>query len=203
MLRRNGHFCVSSDPVELNRFNLKVFLEIWDVSPEETFKTFNNWISDSAGETLIDVADYSHVHEGPITLLVGHEANYCIEQNDSLLGLLYSRKQLNGGSGAPLNSLFKSALEACLRLEREEQLEGRVRFRGDRFLLIANDRLNAPNSTASMEALRPELEALLDTLFDGAEFSIERDPDDGKRMELSLSTAKACDVGTLLDRLTA
>ena len=189
--------------MESKRFNLKVFLEVWDVSPEETFKTFNNWISESSGETLIDVADYSHVHEGPVTLLVGHEANYCIEQTDSRLGLLYSRKRLNGGSGAQLNTLFKSALEACLRLEREEKLQGRVRFRGDRFLLIANDRLNAPNLEAIMEGLRLELENLLGTLFDGAEFSIKRNPEDRKRMELSVSTSSVCDVGTLLGRLTA
>lgn len=203
MLRRYGHFSVRAELLESSRFNLKVFLEVWGVTPEETFKTFNNWISESSGDTLIDVADYSHVHEGPITLLVGHEANYCIEQNDSRLGLLYSRKRLNGGSGAQLHALFKSALTACLRLEREEKLQGRVRFGGNQFLLIANDRLNAPNSAASMEVLHPELEEVLGILFDGAEFSIERDPDDGKRMELSVSTAKECDVGTLLSRLTA
>ena len=192
-----------SEPLASNRFNLKVFLEVWDVTPEETFKTFNNWISESSGEILIDVADYSHVHQGPITLLVGLEANYCIEQTDSRIGLLYSRKRLNGGSGAQLRALFQSALEACMRLEREEKLQGRVRFRGDQFLLTANDRLSAPNSEASMEMLRPELEELLDILFDGADFSIERDPADEKRMELSVSTAKESDVGTLLSRLTA
>ena len=189
--------------MESSGFNIKVFLEVWEVSPEETFKTFNNWISESSEETLIDVADYSHVHEGPITLLVGHEANYCIDQTDSRLGLLYSRKRLNGTPGARLQTLFRSALEACLRLEREEKLQGRVRFRGNQFLLIANDRLNTPNSEKSLDALRPELETVLGTIFDRAEFSIGRDPDGKKRLALSVSTAEDCDVGTLLGRLNA
>jgi hypothetical protein len=187
----------------MNGFNLKVFLEVWEVSPEETFKTFNNWISASSDETLIDVADYSHVHEGPITLLVGHEANYCIDQTDSRLGLLYSRKRLNGASAGQLQSLFTAALEACLRLEREEKLQGRVRFSANQFLLVANDRLNAPNSEASLDALRPELETVLDIIFDRAEFSIERDPDNKRRLAVSVVTAENGDVGTLLGRLNA
>jgi hypothetical protein len=190
--------------MELSRVNLKVFLDRWEVSPDETFKTFNNWISDISDETLVDVADYSHVHGGPITLLVGHEANYCIDESDGRLGLLYARKrQLEGDLGARLLAVLRSALNACSRLEREEKLRGRVSFRGDQLQLIANDRLEAPNSAASMEALRTGLEPLLNTLFDGAEFSIEHDPDTRNRLSLMVSTSAQGDISTLFERLNA
>ena len=187
-----------------SRFNLKVFLAEWNVTPEETFKTFNDWITETDGETLIDVADYSHVHEGPVTLLVGHDANYSIDTSNSELGLVYSRKQpLNGDPGSWLGSVFKSALSACLRLERDEKLQGRVKFRGDRFLLINNDRLHTPNSATSLEVLRSNLESFLNNLFDGSPTRVEHNTDKRKRLCITVSTSKQFDIAALVARLDA
>ena len=46
------------------------------------------WIQDHAvkDHTLIDVADYAHVHNGPGTLLVAHEANFYLDRTDGFLG---------------------------------------------------------------------------------------------------------------------
>ena len=60
---------------DLQRINVKLYLEDpTALSAKETFRIFNSWIPTTPDEVLIDVADYSHVPDGPVTLLVGHDA---------------------------------------------------------------------------------------------------------------------------------
>ena len=115
----------------LQRINLKFYLEDpASLSAQEAFRIFNSWIPTTPDEVLIDVADYSHLDEGPLTLLVGHEANYSLDNHSAELGLLYSRKQpADGDLSARLASAFKAALTACRRLEEEPSLAGKVKFR--------------------------------------------------------------------------
>src|SRR3989442_6323570 len=58
---------------------------------------FHRWIQDRVcPEMLIDVADYRHVPNGPGVMLIGHEANYSLDNTKDRLGLPYSRKQAGG-----------------------------------------------------------------------------------------------------------
>ena len=189
---------------ELQRINVKFFLEdSRTLSSEVAFRIFNAWIPTTPDELLIDVADYSHVPCGPLTLLVGHEADYCLDDGQQQLGLLYARKQpLEGSLADRLHSVFAAALKACRRLEEDPDLEGRVKFRGDEFLLVANDRLRAPNSEESLHALQAELDPVLHALYKGAEFTVERDPNPEQRLSLRIKTNASPDVAALLENLT-
>ncbi len=42
---------------------------------------------------LIDVADYKHVQDGPGILIIGHEGDYALDQENGRSGLLYTRKR--------------------------------------------------------------------------------------------------------------
>jgi len=54
--------------MDIQKFAIKYFLEKGQsVEPETWFRTFNSWIPDEKDEVWIDVADYSHVREGPVT----------------------------------------------------------------------------------------------------------------------------------------
>ena len=55
----------------------------------EFVPVFHSWIQNHAvpEHMLIDVADYAHVHNGPGTLLVAHEANFYTDRIDGRLGL--------------------------------------------------------------------------------------------------------------------
>ena len=54
---------------------------------------FHRWIREQAmPELLIDVADYSHVPAGPGVMVIGHEANYSVDNRENRLGLLYNRR---------------------------------------------------------------------------------------------------------------
>ncbi|MBT4980303.1 MAG: hypothetical protein HOM86_23480 [Gemmatimonadetes bacterium] len=190
---------------ELQRINIKMYLEDPEaLSAEEAFRVFNSWIPTTPDEVLIDVADYSHVPEGPVTLLVGHEANYSLDNDHAEPGLLYSRKRpAEGDLSARLSSALQAVIKACQRLESEPSLDGKVKFRGGDILLVANDRLNATNDEEGENALRAELEPVLAKLFAGASFAIERDTTSQLRLNLRVRCDTDANAATLLSNLAA
>ena len=109
--------------IDLQKINVKFYLaEDAVLSPEDAFRIFSQWIPETKDEVLIDVADYQHVPQGPKTVLVGHEANYTLDNTDGRYGLLYGQKATAQGSNAErLKSAIASALKACRRLERGDQ----------------------------------------------------------------------------------
>ena len=189
--------------MDLQRIEIKFYLEDeTSISPEDAFRLFNAWIPEASGETLVDVADYSHVPDGPLTLLVGHEHNYALDSTDRRFGLYCSRKrEIDGELEDRLRSALATTLQACRRLERESEFEGRVRFRGDELLLTVNDRLNAPNTEETASVLEPHFRSVLGSMFTGAEVSIDRDPDPRQRFNLRAKAAGDFDVDTLLENV--
>jgi hypothetical protein len=151
------------DPDTVQHINLKIFA---DGMPDtasvlaEVVAVFHGWIRDSVcPEMLIDVADYRHVPAGPGVLLIGHEANYSLDNRENRLGLLYNRKApLDGGFQSRLEQAHHAALEACQRLEREAPFSGKLKFDRSAIEVFVNDRLLAPNNDGTWELLRPEFE---------------------------------------------
>ena len=192
--------------MDLQRINLKISLAEWEVSEEEMFKTFNQWISTDTDEILIDVADYRHVHDGPETLLVGHYSNYSIDRSGGTRGLLYCQKRgLEGTLGERIEKVFSSTLDACRRLEKEPELDGRVRFSGAEAVLTANDRLLAPNNESVRGRIREDLDPLLARLYGGAGYSVEIDEDETHRARASFHIVADGDgsVEEMLNNLNA
>jgi hypothetical protein len=149
------------DPDSIQHINLKIFIQdAGGFEPASTIPVFHQWIRDGVcPEMLIDVADYAHVSAGPGVLLIGHEANYSIDNRENRLGLLYNRKAvLDGTFQSRLAQAHRAALDACDRLEREESLAGKLKFDRNALEVFVNDRLLAPNNNETWEALRPELE---------------------------------------------
>ena len=185
------------------RIQIKFYLERGqDVAPDTWFRVFNTWIPETREEVLIDVADYSHVHRGPVTLLVGHQANYSIDRTDGKTGLLYDRKQPSHGDFADrLEGAFVSALGACNKLERDSILAGRAKFRTDEVLIALNDRLLAPNSETTHTAVQADLDPVLNKLFDGADYDVDRDSSPGQRFTLKVHSGCREGVADLLRHL--
>lgn len=165
---------------ELQKVAVKFFARDATGLRLETFiPIFHRWIQTKRVEgLLIDVADYSHLPEGPGVVLIGHEADYSIDSSEGPLGLLYSRKQPAAGG---LPEVYRAALAACARLEEEPELRGKLSFAKGEALLIANDRLAAPNEPGTFEALRPSLEAALASVYKGARVELRRREGDPRR----------------------
>jgi hypothetical protein len=159
------------NPDDIQHINLKVFVEdAGKIDLADAIPVFHQWIRDGVcPEMLIDVADYRHVAAGPGVLLIGHEANYSLDNRENRLGLLYNRKAaMDGTFHSRLTQAHGAALEACERLEREDAFRGRLKFDRNTIEVFVNDRLLAPNNDETWHALRPELEKY----FSG--FTIER-----------------------------
>src|SRR5436190_16757586 len=145
----------------LQRFGIKLFAaEPADVRLKDFVPVFHSWIQRQAvaGHLLIDVHDYGHIQNGPGILLVAHEGNFCTDMAEGKLGLAYFRKQPAGASvESHLDAALKAARQAASLLETEPVFEGRLHFRKDELLVIANDRLLAPNDAATFATLQPPL----------------------------------------------
>lgn len=188
--------------MDLEKVNVKFFVANSEGIPLTAFiDLFHSWVQASDGD-YYDVADYSHMQGGPGILLVSHEANISMDNTGDRLGLLYSRKQLLGGSiQERLQFVFKTVLEFCLRVENDPALGGRIKFRGDECLFLMNDRLLAPNTKETFCTVKPELEALAGTLYGGSEFTLDHNHDPKQRFSVSIKASRVFEVDTLLKNL--
>jgi len=189
--------------IELQHVNVKLFLRNAEgLKTGDYTGVFNGWIQARApGELLVDVADYGHVHHGPGLVLIGHAANYSLDESGGRLGLLYNRKaRVDGSNQDRLRQAVVAALRAAQKLEREQGFQ----FDGDELQITANDRRLAPNTPDTFAALKPDFVRLVNLLYGGAAYSLantSRDP--RERFSVSATTAAGFDVTALLGHLEA
>ena len=167
--------------MELQHVNVKIYVDgDLQVDPERFIEVFHHWVAQqSANELLIDVADYRHVPAGPGVVMVGHEADYAIDNARSRFGLLYNRKApLEGSNESRLRQALKSAVDTCRLLEAEFEQEGPLRFSRHEFAIIINDRALAPNSEDTYQSCKAEFESFIKTALGHDQFSLERESDD-------------------------
>ena len=145
------------------------------VDPASFIDVFHDWIrAQSQDELLIDVADYRHVPAGPGVLLVGHEADYSMDNADHRWGLRYNRKASWPGSNQDrFGQALRSAARACRLLEAHFAEQGPLTFSRRELELFINDRALAPNTPETFAARRPELETFFKSVFGHGDFSLE------------------------------
>ncbi len=189
--------------MNVQHINLKVFVENPDdVKPEEFSGIFNNWIQRQVmDELLIDVADYLHVHNGPAVILIGHKADYSLDNRSGRLGLLYNRKApLDGSIQEKLTRATCAVLTAARLLEKENGLK----FSGSELQLLVNDRQLAPNTPDTFLTLVPDLRVFFDRLYKGAEYRLTHQSSDAReRFQVDLKAAESLTMETLLFRADA
>lgn len=190
--------------MELQNVNVKIFAKLPESIDQTKFTPiFHRWIQNQIGdELLLDVADYLHVPAGPGIVLIGHEADYSMDNTGHRLGLRYNRKtDFPGQNRDRFRQALRSALQACLRLEQEPSLEGKLKFDRQEFELFINDRALAPNTPETLSAVKPELENLFKEIFDGNSFSLEHDPDPRVRFGVRVKLSEPFDFEKLINRL--
>jgi hypothetical protein len=163
--------------MELYRLGIKFFADGGRIELTEFIPIFHEWIQKQLidGHLLIDVHDYSHMKEGPGILLVAHQGNFSVDSNNDGIGLLYYRKQ----PAKSLADIVKPAVQGCHLLEDDPRLRGRVRFALEEAIIVANDRLLAPNTDESFSQLQPPLSATLQEIL-GKPFKLARISEDPK-----------------------
>ena len=187
--------------MNIQHINLKFYLENpGTVNLAEYASVFNSWIQKQRlEELLIDVADYLHVHNGPGLMLIGHEADYSLDNRAGRLGLLYNRKeQMEGETQDKFAHAVRAVLTAAQILEKENGLK----FIGSEVQVIVNDRLLVPNTGEMFDALEPDLQAFFNRLYNGAEFTLAHLVNPRERFTVNAKTESSFDVDTLLKNLS-
>ena len=188
--------------MNIQHINIKIYLENPEtVNLADYAAVFNTWIQQQRlEELLIDVADYLHVHHGPGIMLIGHEADYSLDNRAGRLGLLYNRKeQVEGTIQDKLAQATRAALTTAQILEKEHGLK----FNGSEIQLVVNDRLLVPNTAETFEILEPEFKSFFDQLYSGAEYFLSHNSDARERFTVNVKTQPNFDVDTLLKNLYA
>lgn len=192
--------------MDLQHVNVKLLVQDpEEVDLEPLIPIFHSWIQDQVcEELLLDIADYRHVDGGPGVVVIGHQANYSVDNTDNRLGVRYNRKAvLEGSNQNRLKQATRSALRACQRLESEPRLDGKLRFNGQEMEVFINDRLVAPNRDATREALSCEFASFFQELFGGSEYSLSYGRDPRRLFTVSVKTSQPFAVADLLKNLTS
>ena len=180
--------------MELQHVNVKIFVDgDLQVDPEQFINVFHGWTAEqSCDELLIDVADYRHVPAGPGVVLVGHEADYAMDNAAHRWGLLYNRKApLEGTNQDRFAQAFAAAAAACIRLEAA--LNG-LKFSRHEFQLFINDRGLAPNTPATWDACQGELQSFVHALLGHDDAALTAEPDPRRRFGVLVKTGRPFDL---------
>ena len=186
--------------MNIQHINIKLYLENEEaVNLADFAAVFNTWIQKQRlEELLIDVADYLHVHNGPGIMLIGHEADYSLDNRAGRLGLLYNRKaQLDGTTHEKLAQAVRAVLTVAQILEKENGLK----FNGSEVQVIVNDRLLVPNTPESFTAIAPDIRSFFNQLYNGADFSLSHNNDPRERFTVDVKSESSFTVYALLNNL--
>jgi hypothetical protein len=190
--------------MQLQHVNVKLLLRNSEgLNLEPLVPVFHSWIENQNGhELLIDVADYSHVPAGPGVVLIGHQGNYSVDNTGNRLGVRYNRKAaVDGGNQDCLAQAARAALHACARLETEPRLDGKFKFNGQDIEIFINDRLIAPNNSATRDQFDADLHTFSRKLFGEKGYSISYGTDPRSLFTAILKTARPHSITELLDAL--
>lgn len=187
--------------MDVERFCLKFFARTSDVDERLFIPIFHDWIRlKSLPGTLIDVADYSHVPEGPGIMLISHEINYAMDHGGGQFGLSAQRKLgPRATHQEAVVALAKRMATFATQLENDSRLHGSLSLDGGKFIYSANDRLRLPNTAESFAAIRADLKAAAATLYDNKPLTITRLVNDPReRLTVLVETTTSLTMSSLL-----
>ena len=189
--------------IELQHINVKLLVkDPKKVDLAAVVPVFHSWIQGQVlDELLLDVADYSHVPDGPGVMLIGHEADYALDNSDGRLGVRYNRKAgLAGSNRDRLVQATRAALKAAEMLEQDDL---NLYFNGRDIEILINDRLLAPNTDQTRKTAQSELKDFLDHLFDGADHELTYRPDPRRLFGITVRAEREFSAQDLLANLGA
>jgi hypothetical protein len=187
-----------------HKLAIKLFAKPTDLHTEAVVPVFHRWIQTQAVENhlLIDVSSYTHVPDGPGVVLVSSEANFYLDETNRRLGVLYQRKLATPGSFADrLRAAIHETLKAAVRLEEAPEFGGKLTFETNEISIRLNDRLLAPNTAETFNAVKADIEAVVTDLYAGQHSTISHTPSDLALFEVIVKVAQSPSIATLLDRL--
>ncbi len=189
--------------METQRATLKLFAAAPCEATSKEYTLFFHRTIQEGGlrETFVDVTDYSHVPDGPGVMLICHEAHYSMDRAAGRLGLKCATKRgATGDSAARIRRVLGKTLSACAAMESHEALSGKIRFSTDTLLFSIEDRLVAPSSAETFEAIAPVLSRVLSEVW-GAAPSLTRAGSPKECFQVAATMSASPPLPELLNRL--
>lgn len=177
-----------------HRISAKLFVADADAIGKgavEYIPIFHRWIQGGELSGLpLDVVDYGHVVDGPGVMLIGHEADRSLDFSDGRPGFVYARKrEAEGALRERFAQAIAEAVEGAQRLEAEPALEGAVRFRTDELQFSIRDRLDAPNTSATLDALSEDIAAAVSDVLPGADVTLAQVGDERRPFMVQIAVS--------------
>ncbi len=190
--------------MDLQQINVKVFTtEESDINYTNFIKVFNRWMEEADSDDYLNYADYSHVDAGPGVLLILKQANYSIDSAYHQPGFLYNRKHaVEADNAEKIRQALAEVLSKCELLEASAELEDAVHFNGADLLFMINNRHIAPNTPEIAASIQAELTPILEQMYGGDDFTVERISEDPReRFAVRISANSDKPISELLANL--
>ena len=183
--------------MELQKFAIKLFLNMHEsYSSKDFIPVFHSWIQDKvvSDHLLIDVADYSHIQDGPGMMLIAHEGNFSLDQESLQPGIMYMRKtEIAGSFKERFNTVLSTVIKAANRLS-DININKHVDFKPNLFRFIANDRLYAENTADNQDLYKQKIQKALDGKYPGRQFEFGDVSDKNERLAFTVNFSNDIDI---------
>ena len=152
----------------LQKFGIKLYINNdGSFNSKDFIPVFHNWIQEKvvSNHLLIDVADYSHIPDGPGVMLISHEGHYSLDQESQKPGIMYMRiRDMEGNFKDRFIKVFSIAIEAA-NLLKKNKINQKIDFSTDSFRFIANDRRIAKNTSDNQKIYQKEVHIALEDMY--------------------------------------
>lgn len=187
----------------IHRIAAKFFLtDPAGVHPPALIPVFHEWIRRGLLPGLtIDVADYSHVPDGPGVMLIGHEWDRSLDLGDGRPGILVVAKRGHEGDlEARVASVVAEALRTAVLLSSPEWAGPAAAVRTDEVEITILDRLAAPNTVGTLDGLGGRIAAALARANAGVAPALEPRGDERRpfRVRARLAGGQAAELAAAL-----
>ena len=183
--------------MDLQKFGVKLFFNTnGNFDSKDFIPVFHNWIQNKIidDHLLIDVADYSHIPDGPGVMLVAHEGNFSLDQESYHPGIMYMRKtEISGSFNERFNMVLSTVIKAANRLS-DININKQVDFKPNLFRFIANDRLYAENTAYNQDLYKQKIQKSLEGKYPGIQLKLRDYSDDNERLAFTVSFSNDIDI---------
>ena len=183
--------------MDLQKIGVKLFFNTnGSFDSKDFIPVFHNWIQDKIVDDhlLIDVADYSHIPDGPGVMLVAHEGNFSLDQESQQPGIMYMRKtEIIGSFNERFNMVLSTVIKAANRLS-DININKQVDFKPNLFRFIANDRLYADNTADNQDLYKQKIQKSLEGKYPGLQSKFRDYSDENERLAFTVNFSNDIDI---------
>ena len=183
--------------MNIQKFGVKLFFNTnGSINSKDFIPVFHSWIQDNIFDDhlLIDVADYSHILDGPGVMLISHEGHFSLDQESRQPGFMYMRKtEIAGSFTERFNMVLSIVIKAANRLS-DNNICKQVDFKPNSLRFIANDRLYAENTADTQDFYKLKIQKALNEKYPGRQFEFGDVSDENERLAFTVNFSNDIDI---------